>query len=996
MTVDFALFLSPQGIALAHRQPKGHWALVDEVPFDSPDLAQAMQRLKAAAVARGGTAQPVLLVLPDDQILYTSLTAPTQDAALVEARIVDGLEGLTPYAVADLVYDWRPVEIDRVKLAVIARDTLDEAAGFAAAHGFEHAGFAAMPPAERFPGMPVFGAPRPELPDLATGMAFGPDDWVEPAQIVPEPAPAPPDSIIAEPQDALTDGRAPDIDAGISPGPVSPAQAAQGDGQDVQAVLASIPADRGADLPLAETAETDAAPQAVPEDAVPDEAAPQDIAPEQAAPQENRPEADFEADGAGTLAAILDISLDQPVTPIPPDAAEQDELPDAQASQATPAMAVPAPKASRGKVARPQADSRALTAAKPDGATALPPVAGDAADAPDQDAPAGPLPVMGFGARRGHAAKPPAASGNLISRRASRLGFGARTARDEAALHPDAAPTASAPEAREPTSAPEARDPASADDRPISKLAAQLARVRDASKARPKPKPNTPAHGPETIEAAGAEPAPEPAQRPGARGAQTADIAFSKGMLARRPAPPGPSLRMGMILTLVLAVLLALIAIWSALFLPDSPIARLLGATGSAPTEELAQPRSPAPDAEPEVAAEPVALAEPVATDTADAPPVDTAEDAAPPPPAPAQMPMPMPEALAALPDIDADFDLPALPLRPQDALPSLEETEEIYAQDGIWPRPPDPPSFSPFTLSDDIYIAVIDPEVISFDAVALADPQINPAEMLRAVPPPPGFGATIDRDARGFVTATPEGVLTPEGAFVVLGRPSIDALPRPREIASAEPEPPVFNVQDALLRSMRPAARPGNLDETRERQILGGLSVNELASLRPTERPASAQDTLAQASLFSQEAEAPSSPSGPATIDGTERAVAASRVPTLRPSAIAAAVEQALSAPAPTQVAATTAIAPPPSIPSNADVSRAATNRNVIRLRDVNLIGVTGTPSNRSALVRLPSGRFVRVSVGDRLDGGRVAAIGESSLQYVINGRNVTLEIPG
>jgi hypothetical protein len=76
--------------------------------------------------------------------------------------------------------------------------------------------------------------------------------------------------------------------------------------------------------------------------------------------------------------------------------------------------------------------------------------------------------------------------------------------------------------------------------------------------------------------------------------------------------------------------------------------------------------------------------------------------------------------------------------------------------------------------------------------------------------------------------------------------------------------------------------------------------------------------------------------------------------------------------------------------------VARAATSRNEIRLRDINLIGITGTSSNRSALVRLSSGRFVRVAVGDRLDGGRVAAIGTTSLQYVVNGRNITLEIPG
>ena len=68
---------------------------------------------------------------------------------------------------------------------------------------------------------------------------------------------------------------------------------------------------------------------------------------------------------------------------------------------------------------------------------------------------------------------------------------------------------------------------------------------------------------------------------------------------------------------------------------------------------------------------------------------------------------------------------------------------------------------------------------------------------------------------------------------------------------------------------------------------------------------------------------------------------------------------------------------------------------RNAIRLRDVNLYRRDGTPSNRRALVRLPSGRFVRVGVGDRLDGGRVAAIGENSLQYVRNGRNITLDIP-
>ena len=58
------------------------------------------------------------------------------------------------------------------------------------------------------------------------------------------------------------------------------------------------------------------------------------------------------------------------------------------------------------------------------------------------------------------------------------------------------------------------------------------------------------------------------------------------------------------------------------------------------------------------------------------------------------------------------------------------------------------------------------------------------------------------------------------------------------------------------------------------------------------------------------------------------------------------------------------------PKAPSPASVARQATLDNAINLRRVNLIGVYGTPANRRALVRLPSGRYKKVKVGDR--GGR------------------------
>jgi hypothetical protein len=43
---------------------------------------------------------------------------------------------------------------------------------------------------------------------------------------------------------------------------------------------------------------------------------------------------------------------------------------------------------------------------------------------------------------------------------------------------------------------------------------------------------------------------------------------------------------------------------------------------------------------------------------------------------------------------------------------------------------------------------------------------------------------------------------------------------------------------------------------------------------------------------------------------------------------------------------------------------------------------------------VRMPNGRFVKVKVGDRLDGGSVAAIGDAELRYVKKGKTIVLRI--
>jgi len=95
-------------------------------------------------------------------------------------------------------------------------------------------------------------------------------------------------------------------------------------------------------------------------------------------------------------------------------------------------------------------------------------------------------------------------------------------------------------------------------------------------------------------------------------------------------------------------------------------------------------------------------------------------------------------------------------------------------------------------------------------------------------------------------------------------------------------------------------------------------------------------------------------------------------------------------------QVASVAPRAVAPAGPTGGAVAQNATLDNAINLRDVNLIGIYGGSSDRRALVRLGNGRYVRVTVGDRLDGGRVTAISAGALSYTKSGRALTLEVAG
>ncbi len=188
---------------------------------------------------------------------------------------------------------------------------------------------------------------------------------------------------------------------------------------------------------------------------------------------------------------------------------------------------------------------------------------------------------------------------------------------------------------------------------------------------------------------------------------------------------------------------------------------------------------------------------------------------------------------------------------------------------------------------------------------------------------------------------------------------------------------------------------------------------------IRPEAVIRRAEAARAQAATVAAAAQAAARAEAEALANASRLAVASSRRPSERPSGLAKAVEAAVaaavaappepepqpaaapapepavaSAPAPAEIDEPEPTETVPNMPTTVTVARQATVKNAIDLGRINLIGVYGSSSNRRALVRMPNGRLVKVKIGDRLDGGQVAAIGDSELTYVKGGRSVTLKI--
>ncbi|RVT85640.1 hypothetical protein DXV76_07770 [Rhodobacteraceae bacterium CCMM004] len=466
--------------------------------------------------------------------------------------------------------------------------------------------------------------------------------------------------------------------------------------------------------------------------------------------------------------------------------------------------------------------------------------------------------------------------------------------------------------------------------------------------------------------------------------------------------------------------------------------------TAAAPVPQPEAPvgeGTPGPSTDTEVAA-------PAIPDAAGTPPaVGTGPDAAP------------GQTVAALdtpdtPDSPARPDTP--PAGPvldplQRAAPPADSAAR-YAGTGVWEVAPEPPTLPASDRLDNVLAPAeaADPTPTRAEAPALADPTALAAVQPPASPlppPPPGTGFDLGDD--GLVVATPDGALSPEGIRVVAGAPprrppatpSRPAGGPPAEVVEAAPR-----VSDAGAGDPRPRPRPGSVDESRAGPAEAPVTLPQapdaapqalppadtrLAGLRPSSRPedfatrfvqalpaqvtvltatpAAVRPRLAPTRPTDLPVEVPVAVVAPPTPEvspeAIEAAVAAavispyavdrSPTPASRPRNFASKIEEARKAApaAATPVAAASVMTP--RLPSSASVAKQATVRNALNMGKTALVGTYGSPSNKRALVRLSSGRFVKVSVGDRLEGGRVAAIGDGVLQYRKGSRRITLNMP-
>lgn len=311
---------------------------------------------------------------------------------------------------------------------------------------------------------------------------------------------------------------------------------------------------------------------------------------------------------------------------------------------------------------------------------------------------------------------------------------------------------------------------------------------------------------------------------------------------------------------------------------------------------------------------------------------------------------------------------------------------------------PPRPGSAVPEPLAAPATEPVAEPVVPAAAAPEAAAP---PAPAQEALPPPnPALEGKrpMARPADLKVPQDQTGLNAPDAPTIANLPPANPALarrkpqPRPAEIAAlgqasaaarAAEEAAKASFEAALASATASAVATSRRPEQRPRSFATGIEAAVAAAVAAP--PAAAPAAAAAPPPAPAPAPTPApAPKAAAPAPAAKPAPAVKAAPA--PKATASADPEEIDEPEPTSAA--------PKIPTSASVAKQATIRNALDLSEINLIGVYGSSSNRRALVRLSNGRYLRVQVGDRLDGGKVSAIGESQLSYVKGGRTVVLKM--
>ncbi|MDB5660567.1 MAG: hypothetical protein JWS10_3182 [Cypionkella sp.] len=1101
MKPAFALDFRDETISLLHRSGSG-WQLVGAVPLDTPDLTEALGYLRATALGLSPRGLETKVVIPNEQVLYLTVHAPGPDAASRHAQVTAALQGRTPYEVADLAFDYSGTGPE-VQVAVIAKETLAEAEGFAAEHRLNPIAFVASPEDGTFDGEPWFGLsamapslvsddseverdtmpvmmasrgshtavrsvaepeaefattfqadPQPEFvledapvaefevetapeafdtPDAATGLTLPLDAEAQPAyeaQPAHEPEPAYEPEPVYEPQPAYEPKPAPPFTPEPEPTPFY-AGTLSSEPEDILAAAEMREADTVAAQPELRPAARNFTPDpglaAEIAAASPEAATPDGIA-KPALPtfiEAQRGDVGPEDDSAliAALADTLSAPIAQPVLPrpAPPESAkplqpEADEAP----------MALDVADESGDD------DSNDLEEAEPQGAGAIRAALSAKAARVIDPAIAEDLPPLPSAAALG-AFSSRRQGNDLLAGKAPALGAAKAAAQRPSAAKPLAgmqsgdmqASSAMQPSAmqRPGLQRPEAAVKPAKSGKPGLRGLSNFATPPSNGAVKPRSKVAIPSALPplKSTESTGANSAanPQPPRPATAR---------SPGGFAPREPVKGKPRYLGLVLTVVLLFLLAMIAAWSSYSMGawniggDQPVE--VGAADSEGTDA-----TDIPDANDEMLADmqdPAELSDTASVSDPGAAPVEDI--------------VPSPDAADAA---DQVADAMAEPATEAAAPAAVPEPAPAPALDVAAETAP--PVNSTTGTDDEIFLASTDAAPVSPDPLSLEQPLPQGDQLPTAQPSPPPFGTVYQFEANGAIKPTPEGIITPEGVLLRAGKPALVPTERPATVAAAAaaakpavtnptlPEvalptataPPVL--ADPALAGKKPKTRPAGLvPASTDQGALAPVIDSRLAGLRPSARPpgilsagrqaqqASAGASLAaQAEQLNQEA---------ALSGGSKLAVAISRKPATRPRDLSRAVEAAVAAvarqpePEPEPVAEPkpkVAAAPEkntsaeadgepeiasaaPKIPTKATVAKQATFKNAINLSKLNLIGVYGTQSKRYALVRTAAGRYKKVRVGDSIDGGgRVAAITATEVRYQKGGRLVALAMP-